>query len=119
LLSATAASFSLFAIPLVINYGIEMHMPTMMVDFIVVVSAIFLLCGIGVANALLGTIGAGFTISATIHAFISGGSVDTIFIWKEIFEFLNVSSFPIKILVLIFSAFLGAAEAIASYLDLK
>lgn len=71
----------------------------------------------GIANALSGTIAAGFTISASIHAFVIGEGLPDVYIWKDIFEFFDISSAPIKFLLLIAMTLASAGEAISSFFE--
>ncbi|MDR4469873.1 MAG: hypothetical protein MRJ68_16510 [Nitrospira sp.] len=71
----------------------------------------------GIVNALFGTIASGFTISASVHAFMIGKGLPDVYIWKDIFEFLDISSAPIQFLLLIAMALASAGEAISTFLE--
>lgn len=80
-------------------------------------NVVFVFVGIGLANAMLGTIVTGFTISASVHAFVMGNGLPDIYIWKNIFEFLDVSSAPLQILIIVAMALASAGEAISNYFE--
>lgn len=71
---------------------------------------IFLFFSFALINSLLGTIAAGFSISSAIYSFITTGSVDYVYIWRDIFEFLEINNTSVKIMVLLVSGLAGCSE---------
>jgi hypothetical protein len=80
-------------------------------------AAIFMLCLLGLANSLLGPISAGFAISSAIHTLVVNGDFNGIFLWKDIFEFFDISSTPMKLLILVAAGLAGAVEALRSFFE--
>ncbi|MDX2299988.1 MAG: hypothetical protein NW204_09705 [Xanthomonadaceae bacterium] len=72
---------------------------------------------IAITNAILGTIAAGFTISATIHSYLTGSGLPDVYLWKDVFEFLEISSQPMRLLLLVAAALTSSAEAISDLFD--
>jgi hypothetical protein len=86
-------------------------------QIIAAAAAVLLLLAAGLMNALLGTIAAGFALSAAAHSLATTGTLDYVFLWKDVFEFFEIASTPMKILVLSASGVVGAVEAIRSFME--
>ena len=65
------------------------------------INVLTIFVGIGLAQALLGTIASGFTLSTVVHSLTLGHGFPNMFFWKDVFEFLHVSSAPVMIVILI------------------
>lgn len=98
-------------------YNLDGIIPTYAIKYSISISTVILFCLFGLANCLLGSIISGFTISAAIHSYFITGTLDNIFVWKEIFEFVEISNAPIKFMILAGTAFGGASELIYSYFE--
>jgi hypothetical protein len=72
---------------------------------------------IGLLNAILGTVVAGFTISAALYLLVSDGTLKDIFFWASFFEFFSITSTGIKLLIAVGISLLSAVglfESISS-----
>jgi hypothetical protein len=76
-------------------------------------AAFVLLLLIGCLNSLLGSIAAGFSISAAVHSFVTTGTFHYISIWKDIFELMDIESTPMKLVVLGVVIVAGSAEPLS------
>jgi hypothetical protein len=66
---------------------------------------------LGNLHTFLGPILAGFSLSSVIHnLFIHGFTLDSIIGWSNVFDFLDISSVGVKIVLIIASTSLGAIE---------
>ena len=82
--------------------------------FLAPVAVITVFCLAGLANVYLGPVAAGFSIAMTLNSYFTTGTLDYVYVWNDIFEFLNISSFPLKVMVLTASALCGSAELLAA-----
>lgn len=80
--------------------------------YIFPISSIVFFVSIGLLNCIGGTILSGVTLSLCLHAYFSGAGVDYIFIWKDIFEFVEVKYALVKYAILIVSVLMGSVEII-------
>lgn len=72
---------------------------------------------VGALNAILGPISAGFTLSAVMYSTSMGDGFHHTFIWKEFFEFFEISGTFIKILVIAVTSLLSAYDTAAEMLE--
>lgn len=94
-------------------WGILMFLYVLVAPFpqtMAAISVVLLLILLACANALLGTISAGFSLSAALHSLFFHGSFHYISIWKDVFEFLDIQSTPVKLLVIAVVIVSGSAE---------
>lgn len=79
--------------------------------------AVISLAAIGALNGLLGPVVAGFTLSATLHAYVAGEGLQDIFFWKDVFEFFEISTPWLKVIILVATSLFSVADALASVFE--
>lgn len=80
-------------------------------------AAVVIFCLIGLAISLLGPIISGYTLSAVAYSLITGDSTIDVFLWKELFDFLNISSTFLKVIVMIVLSIASASDTISTIFD--
>ncbi|RXK87880.1 hypothetical protein EST62_05035 [Chlorobaculum sp. 24CR] len=68
---------------------------------------------IGGLFSIAGPLISGFNLSAVIYSLFFNGGIDDVFFWKNIFDFLNIDTLIVRIMILLVSAFSGAVELVS------
>lgn len=75
---------------------------------------VILFMAVGFVNALFGPVLTGFSLAFTVDSFLKSGTVHQIYLWKDLFEFFDISSPALKVAVLFGSTASTAYELIVA-----